>query len=196
MEIDWEFEAGGGAPLIEACWSGFVDLRHHPECVGEIQEAVAFPPLAALLLALNGAHSRLWTAKCDLWETKADDVAGLASACRTAAQVGALPCAALACYIDLLPVAGKVFAQPQQAEDFCREWVVRLASISLLDCCVDLVIRQAFAGEIEGFGVTTYLSAVGRDRSAATEALTAALATFADTIPDFNTPAMPASKLQ
>jgi hypothetical protein len=196
MEADWEFEVGGGAPLIEACWSGFVDLRHYPECVGEIQEAVDFPPLAALLLALNGAHSRLWTAKCDLWEPKADDVAGLASDCRTAAQVGALPCAALACYIDLLPVAGKVFAQPRQAEDFCREWVVRLAPVPLPDCCVDLVIRQAFAGEVEGLGVTAYLSAVGRDRSAATEALTAALAAFTDTIPGCNAPAMPTSKLQ
>jgi hypothetical protein len=196
MEADWEFEVGGGAPVIEACWSGFVDLRRHPECVGEIQEAVAFPPLAALLVALNGAHSRLWTAKCDLWEPNADDLAGLTSDCRTAAQVSALPRAALACYIDLLPLAGKVFAQPRQAEDFCRKWVIRLAPVSLPDCCVDLVIRQAFAGEMEGFGVTAYLSAVSRDRSAATEALTAALAAFADTIPDFNIPAMPASKLQ
>jgi len=36
MEADWEFEvgpdtAGLAAPVIDACWPGFVDLRHNPE---------------------------------------------------------------------------------------------------------------------------------------------------------------------
>ena len=28
MEADWEFEVGGEAPVIEASWEGFIDLRN------------------------------------------------------------------------------------------------------------------------------------------------------------------------
>jgi hypothetical protein len=45
--------------------------------------------------------------------------------------------------------------------------VARLAPVPLPDCRVDLVIRQAIAGEAEGFGVTAYLSAMGSDHAAA-----------------------------
>ena len=30
MEADWELEIGGDAPVIEAHWTGFVDLRADP----------------------------------------------------------------------------------------------------------------------------------------------------------------------
>ena len=30
MEADWEVEIGGGAPVIDACWDGYVDLRFNP----------------------------------------------------------------------------------------------------------------------------------------------------------------------
>ena len=43
MEADWEVEVGGGSPVIEALWPGFVDLRLYPERIGEIQEAAGFP---------------------------------------------------------------------------------------------------------------------------------------------------------
>ena len=183
------------APIIDARWPGLVDLRRQPERIEEIQEAAAFPPLATLLKALNAANSPLWTAKCDLWEPEVAELAGLASA-SSPVSAGLFPQMALACYVDLLPLAGEVFAQPWQAEAYCREWVSRLAPIRLPDCRVDLVIRQAVAGEAEGFGVTAYLSALGRERSAAAEALAAALAAFADTIPAFAVSATPTSKLQ
>src|ERR1035441_3063867 len=89
MEADWEVEIGGGAPVIEADWPRFIDLKSDPKRLGEIEEAAAFPPLTALLLALNAAASPLWTSKCDLWESEP---------------------AASACYIDMLSVEGKVFA--------------------------------------------------------------------------------------
>jgi hypothetical protein len=175
MEADWEVEVGGGSPVIEALWPGFVDLRLYPERIGEIQEAAGFPALAGLLRSLNGAGSSLWTAKCDLWEPEANE---------------------LACYVDLLPVAGTVFAQWEQAEAFCREWVARLAPVPLPDCWADLVVRQAIAGEAEGFGVTAYLSATGRDRSGAVKALAAALVAFAGAIPPAAAAGKAASKLQ
>lgn len=176
MEADWEFEVGGGAPVIEARWAGLVDLRLHPERINEIQETATFPPLASLLEALNGTHSPLWSSKCDFWEP--EEPAGPA-----AKEAGMRT--ALACYIDLLPRAGEVFAHTQEAEAFCREWVKRLAPLPLPDCRVDLVIRLALAGETEGFGVTAYLSAAGRDRAAANATLATLLTGFADTIPAF-----------
>jgi len=175
MEADYEVEVGGGAPVIEALWPGLVDLRLSPGRIVEIQEAEAFPALAGLLRSLNKAGSQVWTGKCDLWEPEPNE---------------------LACYVDLLPVVDAVFARWEQAEAFCREWVTRLAPIPLPECRVDLVVRQAIAGEAEGFGVTAYLSAVGRDRSNAADTLAAALVAFAGAIPPSATPAIAASKLQ
>ncbi len=50
MEADWEFEVGGDAPVIEAHWPGFVDLRQNPE-----------QPLSCLRLF----NSRHWPRFCN-----------------------------------------------------------------------------------------------------------------------------------
>lgn len=197
MEADWEFEVGGGAPGIEADWPGFVDLRREPQRIAEIAEAAAFPPLAAVLQRLNADASPLWTAKCDLWEPQAEDHAETGA--EQNAEARKETSAALACYIDLLPLAGTVFEQPWQAEVFCREWIGRLASAPpdhTRAGHLDLVIRQAFAGPAEGFGVTAYLSAEASDPAAAAAALADVLVAFADAIPATAAPENPASKLQ
>jgi hypothetical protein len=183
MDADCEVEIGGGAPVIEALWPGFVDLRSGPECIGQIQEATDFPPLAALLLALNGEASPLWTSKCDRWEQEPAELAA-------GARCG------LACYVDLLPVQTAVFLTWQQAEAFCLQWVARLGPVSAPQCRVEFVVRQAVAGETEGFGVTAYLAASGRDRSDAAQALATFMTAFADAIPAAVPPATAVSKLQ
>jgi hypothetical protein len=179
MEADWEVEIGGGAPVIEAEWAGLIDLRGDPERMVEIAEVAAFPPLGTLLLALNDARSPLWTSKCDVWEPEP---------------------AALASYIDMLPREGKVFAQWQLAEAFCREYVARLVKIATpgqsLGCSIDLIIRQAVAGEADGFGITAYLSAKAACRADAEVALAAVMAAFADALPCTLAPATAGSKLQ
>ena len=38
MEADWEIEIGGDAPVIEAHWFGFVDLRIEPSRANELPE--------------------------------------------------------------------------------------------------------------------------------------------------------------
>jgi hypothetical protein len=70
MEADWEFEVGGDAtvpeaPIIDACWSGFVDLQSAPERARLLPEASQFPALADALVKLNGVGSPVWTSKCD-----------------------------------------------------------------------------------------------------------------------------------
>jgi hypothetical protein len=196
MEIDWEVEVGGGAPVIEALWPGFVDLRRSPERLGEIAETAALPALADLLRALNGPASPLWTAKCDLWEPDPEERTVPEWNSPAAVSDAAVQPAALACYVDLLPVEGCVFAQWTQAEQFCRDWVALLEPLPLPNCRIDLIVRQAFAEEAEGFGVTAYFSGMGKDRSSAAETLSAALAAFAGSIPSSAAPATPSAKLQ
>jgi hypothetical protein len=178
MEADWEVEIGGGAPVIEALWPGFVDLRRSPERLVEIAEAVSFPALADLLLALNAASSPFWTAKCDLWKPAAEEK----TLADPAGANGIAP-ATLACYVDLLPWEGLVFAQWKEAEALCREWVTRLAAVDIPNGRAELVIRQAIAGAGEGFGVTAYLSAAGPDHSSAAITLGAAMTALAGTVP-------------
>ncbi len=186
MEADWEVEVGGGAPAIDALWPGFVDLRLSPERIGEIAEAAAFPALAALLLKLNSPGSPVWTAKCDLWEPDGADRGPEADGAATE----------LALYIDLLPRPGQVFSHWQLAACFCQEWAARLAAVEAPQCRSELIVRLVVAGAEEGYGVTAYLCAQGRDRPAAAAALSNALPAFADAIPAALPPAAAASKLQ
>jgi hypothetical protein len=175
MEADWEVEIGGGAPVIEALWPGFIDLRSNRAGGGEmgvlIAEAAAFAPLGNLLWALNGRESPVWTSKCDVWEPEP---------------------ASLAIYIDMLPREGIVFAGLQQAEEFCREYIARLETcapeVCGPGCRIDLVIRQAIAGEAEGLGITAYLSATAAAGPAAA-AMTAMMNGFLDALPGLGPPA-------
>ena len=102
----------------------------------------------------------------------------------------------LACYVDLLPVQSAVFLRWEQAEAFCLQWVACLGPVSAPQCRVEFVVRQAFAGESEGFGITAYLAASGSDQSDAACALAALMAAFADVIPSAVPPATAVSKLQ
>jgi hypothetical protein len=171
MEADWEIEIGGGAPVIDALWSGFVDLRQSPAHVAEISEALSFPPLARFLARVNGAASPLWSSKCDVWEPVGEGGAdldliepavGSLDRNRPEADAGktGVP-AALACYIDLLPRQNLLFAHWEQAESFCRAWVHRVESVDLRFGQIDLIVREAVAGDTEGFGITVYVSVVG-----------------------------------
>jgi hypothetical protein len=189
MDADWEVEIGGGAPVIEADWPGFINLRGHSErgslIVKQVAEAAAFPPLATLLLALNADRSPLWTSKCDLWEPEPE---------------------VLAIYVDMLPLEGNVFVRWQQADSFCREYVARLSPMELPeigfgsgaasgpDCAIVLVIRQAVAGHADGFGITAYLSAKGTNRANSALAMAATMAAFADALPPVLPPATAVSK--
>jgi hypothetical protein len=175
LNADWEVEIGGDAPVIEALWPGFIDLRSHPERVTEIGETAIFPPLAALLQSLNALDSPLWSSKCDVWLPEPG---------------------AIALYIDMLPREGLVFAQWQQAAAFCRDFVFRIARRATDDCTADLVIRQAIAGEAAGFGITAYVSATGLDPSHAATLLAAAIDGFSDALPRVGPPAKSGSKLQ
>jgi hypothetical protein len=106
----------------------------------------------------------------------------------------------LACYIDLLPRQGDLFPRWEDAESFCRTWVARLEAVELLDSRVDLIVRQAVAGEAEGFGITAYVSAIPLERplqrDARATALAAALEAVAASIPQGAPPTKGGQKIQ
>jgi hypothetical protein len=186
MESDWEIEIGPEAPVIEALWPGFIDLRRAPERIKEIEEALRFPALAEALISLNrresspdsgigsdaASNSRVWTAKCDLWAL------GPSLDPWDPDEMDAAPTesvAALACYIDLLGRDPSVFARLGEAERWARATVFRLRQTVCRCCRADLIIRRAFMGDQEILGITVYTTACGADTVAAEGALSKAL---------------------
>jgi hypothetical protein len=160
MEADWEIEIGGEAPVIDAEWSGFVDLRADPARVVELIESRQLPTLARTLIKLNAPPSPMWTSKTDVFEPENIDpyeVDGTREDVKSA----------LSCYIDLL-ARDQRWRKHSEVELECRRICDRLHGIKLRRCRVDLVIRRAHLRAQEvGFGLTAYLTGCGKDMDSA-----------------------------
>jgi hypothetical protein len=191
MEADWEFEIGGDAPVIDACWPGFVDLRWSPQCGGEmaalvrsLPETAQLPGLAIALERLNTDRSPVWTCKCDFWpalqpeEFDADELN---------APIGS-SAHALGCYIDLLPKSHQQWNFPRMVEGVCGSWCDRMHAVPLRCCRVDLIIRRAvIAPDLMDTGITAYITACGSTSAEALQTLEAALAAFVDALCPYST---------
>ena len=182
MEADWEVEIGGSAPVIEAAWPGFVDLRRDPQLAARLLETVQLPALAETLATLNAVDSPVWTSKCDVWPV-VDFVSFDPD------ELDAPPgCAAhaMACYIDLLPRSSQQWVTPIMATAACKIVCSRLRAVPLRCCRLDLIIRRTFIGtnppglpNLIDLGITAYLTACGPSPAEATAVLEAALQAFA-----------------
>jgi hypothetical protein len=185
MEADWEFEMGAdaavgvAAPVIEAHWLGFVDLRLAPACALDLPETVEFPALGEALAKLNSADSPVWTSKCDLWEHLQPDEF---DPDELAAPPG---CAAhaMGCYIDLLPKNDQQWPFPAMAAADCKRVCSLLRAIPLRCCRADLVIRRAFiTPDLMELGITVYVTSCGESLAEAARTFQAALAAFTDVL--------------
>ena len=176
MEADWEFEIGGDAPVIDAYWPGFVDLRNDVARAADLIECGQLPALADALVRLNEARSPVWTSKVDLFTPDCIDPYELGS---TGDSAGA----ALACYIDLLPRSDQQWGAPGEVSSDC-EWICdRLHALRLSGCRIDLVIRRAFSGShTQDLGVTAYLTACSKGVGGARARLSECLKAFVDTL--------------
>jgi hypothetical protein len=177
MEADWEFEIGGGAPVIEAWWPGFIDLRRSPASIVDIPEAIELPALGDVLIRLNNVHSPVWTSKCGMWTN--DDAERF-----DADEFDAPPGGTAhthGCYIDLLPLREEQWPSADAIAAVCKSWSAGLHGLPIRSCRADLVIRRAFTPpERMHLGVTAYLTGGGSTAGGALAALEAALAPFAD----------------
>jgi hypothetical protein len=176
MEADWEVEIGGQAPVIEAYWTGFIDLRLAPERAQQLHEAAQLPALAHTLVRLNAPSSPVWTSKCDVWHPDTFDPDELD------APPGRRSCA-IACYVDLLPRGDRPWPDPQDAIAACNSLCARLRDVALPCSRADLIVRRAFiAPGLLGVGVTAYFTACGSTSEDAAAALASALAAFVDSL--------------
>jgi hypothetical protein len=179
LQADWEFEVGVDAPVIDACWPGFVDLRATPELAGELAEAAKFSALSRALEKLNGQRSPVWTCKCDFWPTlgsedfDGDELDAPSGQCGHGAAV----------YIDLLPKTDGAWSAPDLAEWVARQFCARLSGIPLRSCRADLIIRQAVVTpDLTDLGMTAYITACGATPVDAKRTLESALTAFADAL--------------
>jgi len=176
MEADWEFDIDGDAPIIEARWPGFVDLRIEPNRVGELAETRHLPGLADALARLNAVNSPVWTCKTDVFVPVQIDPDELEARSEEATHF-------FACYIDLLMPNDQRWNSVSEAERDGKELCARLRDIPLRRCRVDLVIRQAhIEPNSNDLGATAYLTACGQTESDAKSRLTECLSLFAEAI--------------
>lgn len=174
MEADWEVEIGGGAPVIDACWEGFVDLRETPNEAFHFSEAQQLIVLAEVLKTLNAPDSPVWTSKCDVWQVAPGDF----DMDELDADPSSAACA-LACYIDLLSKSEQQWSDPAQAVASCARLCSGLKKIPLGNCRADLIVRQArITPETWSHGFTAYFTACGPTVAQATGHLSVALRTF------------------
>ena len=176
MEADWEVEIGGEAPVIDAHWPGFVDLRLTPVRAAQVPEAAQLPALADALVRLNALSSPVWTSKCAVWPVTEFDPDELDAPSEAATN-------AVACYVDLLPVSDQQWNSPESAAIYCKSLCGRLRPITLRCCRADLVIRRAHITPVlEGLGITAYLTACGPTSAEANAILAHGLAALTVTI--------------
>ena len=176
MEADWEFEIGGDAPIIEAQWNGFVDLRVEPSRVAELAETRQLPGLADSLVRLNAMNSPLWTCKTDVFVPEQIDPDEMDATDKDASHF-------IACYVDLLPRSDQRWNSLSKAEHACAELCMRLRDIELRCCRVDLVVRGAhIESGANDLGATGYLTACGSTESDARSRLAECILKFAELI--------------
>jgi len=174
MEADWEVEIAPDAPVIDAAWDGIVDLRGDPRRVCEIAEASNFPALADVLVRLNAPYSPVSTVKCDVWWPDKFDPDEME------AEPGSVR-HALAAYIDLIPARVPISATLESQVDWCKRLCVHLRSKALHQCRADMIVRRAFVtAEVEGIGVTVYVTGCGSCEKDALGAWSYGLSALAD----------------
>jgi hypothetical protein len=190
VEADWEVELGGGAPVIDACWPGFVDLQRTPEQARELAETLALPALAPALIRLNSVESQFFTVKCDVWPITEMDPLEFDAPLESAVH-------GLAIYIDLLPHDAQRWPDIEKATAWCKRFCAFLKAKPLRCCRADLIIRHAIrAPNLDAIGITAYLASCGPTAEVASAQLEAVLAVFADSVAAASSRGPAYSKLQ
>jgi hypothetical protein len=178
VEADWEVEIGPGAPLIDARWPGFVDLRKIPELARQLPEVSSLRGLDDALVRLNGGNSPVWTSKCDVWP--------LDTAEFDPDEMDAIPESAAygwGCYIDLLPRNDQQWIASAMAVSWCKSICGLLRGVAISCCRADLIVRSAAITPASmDIGITAYLTACGPTAGNANRVLQAALNKFVEAL--------------
>lgn len=181
MLAEWSAECALEDPVLVVPWkdpsgkAAFVDLRANPYDFDSIPEAEQYPPLLRALRALNATRSPVFTAKCDAWPLDSKELSHLQLNLDIAAAEAP---AGFASYIDLVCRERSLFASFPRHERLLRRLARLAAPLDRPAAALDCVLRPALIdldGPREGFAISIYVKALGRDRQTAFEEWGAAL---------------------
>ncbi|HEY5027589.1 MAG TPA: hypothetical protein VIK39_04210 [Candidatus Angelobacter sp.] len=139
MQADFSVELGREDPALELPWSSpdkhvrYYDLKHHPELVQQIPEAVAHPELGSFLSRINAAGFPLATAKCDAWSSR-----------EVAPEEEIFGDRKFVSYIDLVFVNEADRCSFEKHESFAKELCRLLVRAPEIPAAVELVIRHCY----------------------------------------------------
>ncbi len=179
MDISTAF--GADDPVLVVPWHSedgklrWVDLRNDPDALDSVSEADEHPALLEALRSLNAARSPVFTAKCDVWQMDADELAATREELLLDESVAA---AGMSCYVDLPWRDRAVFASRHRAEQSLYRLERLAADLPHSLAKLEGVLRPAVVdleGVREGFALTLYVKGVGVDAVEADERWSAAL---------------------
>jgi len=163
LQADFSVELGRDDETLELPWSGpdggprYYDVKHHPDQLLSIEEAVRFPELKEFLASVNSPASILQTAKCDAWST---------TELNPEEEIFESPWK-FGSYIDL------VFSDKDNRysfaahENFLKRLTTLLKRAPEIPASAEFLLRRCFYHESEivreGFYVTLYLFGYGGD---------------------------------
>ena len=181
MLAEWSVECSADDPVLVVPWkdpdgtSTFVDLRANPYDFDAVPEAEQYPPLMQALRALNASRSPVFTAKCDAWTVSGEELEHLRI------NLDAEPEEAtngFASYIDLLCRDRSLFTSFHQHEHLMRRFIRLAAPLNFPLAALECILRPAFVdleAAQEGFALSLYVKALGRDPDAALQEWSSAL---------------------
>src|SRR5271156_4102868 len=184
MLSEWSAECSADDPVLVVPWSDasdstgnrrFIDLRENPYDLDHLPEAEHYPALMHALRALNASRSPVFTAKSDAWPLDKDELTTLRINLGVEAEEAA---AGFASYIDLLSRERSLFASFHLQEQLLRRLTRHAESLDHPYAMLDCIIRPAMVdltGPQQGFAVSLYIKALGRDAATAEQNWASAL---------------------
>jgi hypothetical protein len=176
----WAISLGEDSPALAVPWQDdaghavYVDLRAHPERLGEVPETRENPALARVLEHLNAPESPWATAKCDRWTLDEDDLQTAALELDLdAAQAG------IGSYIDVYHRNAEEFASLEGHRDLLQRLARAAEGSGPQAAMLELTLRRCVAEGVEGYAITAFLYAIGEDAAHAQVSWELALAALA-----------------
>ncbi len=178
MDVDWSVECGADDPSLAVPWESddgtlrYYDLRTRPELLLYVDEASRHRQLGEFLNAVNSRHSRLQSAKSDVWFSnelnEAEAIYG--AACKFCS------------YVDLFFADAPPRNDFAQHEEFAKKLSELLKRAPQISAAAEFIIRRATYDREPGFYFTFELAGYGDDEQDAKKRWTIALDLIANAI--------------
>jgi hypothetical protein len=167
MQADFAVELGRDDETLDVPWTSpeerlrYYDLKHDPQLLDQIEEAVQNPALRDFLMTVNASASLLESAKCDTWTTQEMN---------PEEEIFGLPWK-FGSYVDLLFAASASRFSFADHESLLKELSALLKHAPEIPASGEFLLRRCRYHENEGirdgYYVTFYLFGYGEDEGKA-----------------------------